>query len=623
MNIKTAVILAGGSGKRLDVYNTQKPLVTVGSKLLISWVIRALREAGLTELYILTNKNNQALHQYLVNKGFDDKIIVIEQDEKIKSELGAMLSIKSIATKPFLVTPCDLIFEKNPFKKLVKKKLKYNEIGCLVGMEKEQGILSGAQTKILCKNENAVSVGRDVEHYDGMLTGVYLFSPKSYNHFIKTAATHRRMTAFDELLQIEATHKHLIPIFFKQGEWYDVNTPETLIRAELLLAGKAQKKHKSRKRTRYKTSISSTHSFVNNKKIRTELVVRRGALKQLRHINILPADSFDSPHIIITDKVVHRLYGRQVYEELKKGGYKVEILVLAQGENNKSLKNYMSLANKILAKGIDKKSIIISLGGGVINNLSGFLASTLYRGIGLVHIPTTLMAQADSAIGIKQGVNGPKGKNLLGSYYSPMKVIVDPLVVRSQTNRSLRDGLAECIKHAIAQDKKFLAYLAGYRGSIRDSAFLEFVIRKNIGLKIALMERDFAEDDEALVLQYGHEVGHAVEYLSGYVLGHGESVAIGMRVSAELSAIVGIANKNLITQHKKILKKYKLPFVLPRSIKPDSIINMLQYNKKFQGKRAHFALVSNIGSLWHARGKYTIPCSEEIIKQALIKSYAA
>jgi len=116
MNIKTAVILAGGSGKRLDVYNTQKPLVTVGSKLLISWVIRALREAGLTELYILTNKNNQALHQYLVNKGFDDKIIVIEQDEKIKSELGAMLSIKSIATKPFLVTPCDLIFEKNPFK---------------------------------------------------------------------------------------------------------------------------------------------------------------------------------------------------------------------------------------------------------------------------------------------------------------------------------------------------------------------------------------------------------------------------------------------------------------------------------------------------------------------------
>ena len=202
-----------------------------------------------------------------------------------------------------------------------------------------------------------------------------------------------------------------------------------------------------------------------------------------------------------------------------------------------------------------------------------------------------------------------------------MKVIVDPAVLLTLEDRYIFDGLAECLKQSFAQDIEFFNFFTDYNGPIKNSDFLEDAVSRAIKLKLESIQEDFHEERASLVNQYGHEIGHAVEHLSDYQLLHGESIAVGMGVSAELSSIMGIAGTDVLDAHPNLLRKYHLPIHVPRNMSPNDIINTLKYNKKFHGGKALLVLVNRIGSLWHDESYYTVFCSDNVLTGAIRNNY--
>jgi 3-dehydroquinate synthase len=194
---------------------------------------------------------------------------------------------------------------------------------------------------------------------------------------------------------------------------------------------------------------SEAYSFTVSQRTTTKIHVRRGFVRDPSRLAFIPAESASSPVVVFTDTRVNALYGNDFVEGLKSQGRRVHRIVMAEGEESKTLANYTRLVEEVLAFGIDERSILISLGGGAVCNVCGLIASTLYRGIGLIHVPTTLMAQCDAAISHKQGVNGARGKNMVGTYYSPSAICVDVDVLSTLESRLIPDGLAEVIKHAL------------------------------------------------------------------------------------------------------------------------------------------------------------------------------
>ena len=359
----------------------------------------------------------------------------------------------------------------------------------------------------------------------------------------------------------------------------------------------------------------------NEKKTVTDIIVKRNILEHIHEYEIIPPESYHSPHHLLVDENIDKKFGDKVFRRFKSLGYRIYKYVIPPGETAKSIKGYVELSDKIIGNSLDKKSFILSLGGGATKDMSGFLAATLYRGVGFISMPTTVLSQVDAAIALKQGVNGTDGKNLLGAYYAPTKIIVDPAVLTSLPDRFISDGLAECIKQSFAYDAGFYRMLAHHRGPIKNIDFLETVVKRAIMLKTRSLEKDIHEDSIALVNQYGHEFGHAVEHLSGYHYGHGESVAIGMRVSAELSHILGITTKAVVDAHIELLKKYKLPYQVPKNISPEDILLSLRFNKKYYSGEPRFVLVKKIGTVWRDHGYYTVNCRDEFIREAILKSY--
>jgi len=256
---------------------------------------------------------------------------------------------------------------------------------------------------------------------------------------------------------------------------------------------------------------------------------------------------------------------------------------------------------------------LISLGGGVPCNVCGFVASTMYRGLDLVHLPTSLMAQCDAAISHKQGINGARGKNMVGSYFPPRLIAVDVDVLHTLSSQLIADGLSEVIKHALGQDASYCDLLLEYDGKTDDVDFLETVVNRNIRLKCDLARDDPREEHQAMVLQYGHTVGHPLEHLSGYRLSHGQSVAIGMMVAARVSHLMGACRGELVDLHGRLLARFGLPFEVPFDIRASDVIDALKYNKKYLCEGTRMALLSDVGRLWAVDGEYAIPVSDDVI----------
>lgn len=212
---------------------------------------------------------------------------------------------------------------------------------------------------------------------------------------------------------------------------------------------------------------------------------------------------------------MNNLYCERFVAGFRKLEYNISLLMLPDGEDAKTLEMYINLVDRVLSMGVDKHSILISLGGGAVANVCGFIASTLDRGLGLIHFPTKLLAQFDAAISHKQEINTPHGKNLVGSYYAPVKITCDPNVLQTLEIWLLSDGIGEIFKHALYQDPEILLkILDNNNGPLTDPVFLKRMVRSTIELKCEIIDVDPKEKREAVVIVYGHELGHPIETVS-------------------------------------------------------------------------------------------------------------
>lgn len=347
------------------------------------------------------------------------------------------------------------------------------------------------------------------------------------------------------------------------------------------------------------------------------LFVGEGLIEDARIIADVLLERRRSHHIMISDRRVFRLHGLQLLSRLQSFGLEVAVFLVHSGENSKSFESYRNLVDRILKTGIDQSSCVITLGGGVVNNLGGFVAATLYRGLTLIHLPTSLLAQVDAAIDRKQAVNHPLGKNLIGSFYSPNAVFIDPNLLQTLAIRHLRNGMAEVIKHALTQSSSFYNFLMDNAHQLRDPAFLKTVIRKTIRLKLALMKSARNHHDGEFIMQYGHCVGHALERASNYALSHGEAIAIGMSVSAEVSLAKGVGDPGLIEGHNLILKKYKLPTIVPKTVHIEKVLQLVKHDKGILRQTPRLCVLRGIGQVYQTRTGCVSYVSWPILRRSL------
>ena len=326
--------------------------------------------------------------------------------------------------------------------------------------------------------------------------------------------------------------------------------------------------------------------------------------------------------IIVTENNINKIYGEKVLNRIKKD-FEADVISIPAGEKYKTPETYLNLCDELLSKEITKKSFIVLLGGGVLGNLGGFAASTIMRGLRFAYLPTTIMAQADSTTGGKQGVNTKAGKNLLGIFNDPEFVFIDFIFLRTLPKREIKCGLAECIKHALCQDKEFYEKLMEKLNAEAEYSLesLWWIIEKTLRLKMEILRIDPKEINEGKILVYGHTIGHAIETLSKGALNHGEAIAIGMACAGEISKILGFAGTKLVDKQKEILQKAGLPIKIPGEISKENIIKQLGYDKKYGYGGKEFILLDYIGKMANIEGKYGIRVKPELIEQAIDLCY--
>src|SRR5207249_422393 len=296
--------------------------------------------------------------------------------------------------------------------------------------------------------------------------------------------------------------------------------------------------------------------------------------------------------VVVTNAVVKRQYGARVGRSVQAAGLQPTVLALPDGERTKSLRWVVRVLNELLRHRYERKAWLVALGGGVIGDLAGFAASIYLRGIPFVQVPTTLVAQVDASIGGKTGVNHPLGKNLIGAFYQPKLVLVDPDALRTLPPRDFRAGLAEVIKYGVIADAAFFEFLERDMDQILklEPAALHRAIRTSCAIKAAVVSEDEREGDRRRILNFGHTVGHALETLGGFRrYTHGEAVAIGMVVAARLAERLGLVDASVGTRIRALLERSRLPADLPpHSV--SAVLRAMRQDKKVQDRRIHFVL---------------------------------
>jgi shikimate kinase / 3-dehydroquinate synthase len=324
-----------------------------------------------------------------------------------------------------------------------------------------------------------------------------------------------------------------------------------------------------------------------------DVIVQEGGIDQLG--GMLKSRKLDGPVLVISDTNVAPHYASLVLKSLDAAGYAASQLVIPAGENHKNLETVTSLWRGCLETGLDRKSTIIALGGGVVGDLAGFVAATFMRGCNWVAVPTTLLAMVDASIGGKTGFDLPEGKNLIGAFYPPRLVLADPDVLSTLPERELRAGLAEVIKHGLIADPELFNLCA--RGWDAVIACLPEVVRRGMAVKVRVIEEDPYERSIRAALNLGHTIGHAVELVSGFSLLHGEAVAIGMVAEARLAERLTVASPGLSATLAEILSLLGLPVEIPEDLGRDKVIDVMKMDKKRASGVVRFALPVKIGEV--------------------------
>ncbi|WP_424766064.1 3-dehydroquinate synthase [Paenibacillus sp. sgz302251] len=305
-----------------------------------------------------------------------------------------------------------------------------------------------------------------------------------------------------------------------------------------------------------------------------------------------------SPLMIITDIHVAKLHLQALETELAEGGFKTVSAVVPSGESSKSLVMLESLVTKALEAGLDRKSAIIALGGGVVGDLAGFVAASYMRGIKFVQVPTTILAH-DSSVGGKVAVNHPLAKNIIGAFHQPELVLYDLQTLQSLPPREVKAGLSEVVKHGLIWDSAFVDWCDENAEKLLalDPEALGYALYKGCSVKAAVVSQDERENDLRAILNLGHTIGHALEAVAGYnELLHGEAISIGMIGSAKLGLRYG-APEEVYTVTKKVLSKSGLPIRLPGHFDVDAIMDAMMHDKKFTEGTMVFVVPTAVGKV--------------------------
>ncbi|QEM68648.1 3-dehydroquinate synthase [Geobacter sp. FeAm09] len=304
---------------------------------------------------------------------------------------------------------------------------------------------------------------------------------------------------------------------------------------------------------------------------------------------------------IITNPTVNALYGDTVRRSLADAGYPVTLIEMPDGEEFKNAATLGSVYDALIAAGMDRKSFIVALGGGVVGDLAGFAAATFMRGIPFVQVPTTLLAQVDSSVGGKTAIDHPQGKNLIGAFYQPRLVLIDVDTLTTLPQREYRAGLAEVVKYGVAIDGPFFEYLEHHVDALlaMERACLMAIIRRCCELKAQVVELDEKEAGLREALNYGHTLGHALETQAGYrSLVHGEAVAIGMVLAARICALRGECGDGDVARITALLGSLGLS-VTPPAVERARLLDALHKDKKSRAGAINFICNQGIG-------KYTV-----------------
>ena len=302
---------------------------------------------------------------------------------------------------------------------------------------------------------------------------------------------------------------------------------------------------------------------------------------------------------VVTDDIISPLFANRVQRSLTSAGFRPTLITIPVGEKSKTLEQASTICGQMTAAGLDRQSFVIGLGGGVIGDISGFVAAIYHRGIPHIQIPTTLLAMVDSSIGGKTGVNTNDGKNLLGVIHQPSLVIDDVDVLKTLPRREFNQGFAEIIKHAIIADAKMFRTLQSWKArSSRQPLALQSLIKRNIKIKAVVVARDERDrSGERAILNFGHTVGHAIERAGNYrKFLHGEALSLGI-VAACAASIkrAGLApgQRDAVID---LLQRFDLPTKLPAHFPRRKIFDALKFDKKFEGGKIRFVVTPHIGT---------------------------
>jgi 3-dehydroquinate synthase len=326
-----------------------------------------------------------------------------------------------------------------------------------------------------------------------------------------------------------------------------------------------------------------------------DVLVGRGILAGL-HSEIQRLGSFSS-FGLVTDEVVRPLVAEPLRDQLRSNSIDTTLIALPPGESAKTIGTVLDLCQQLLVQGFDRRSLLLAVGGGVVGDITGFAAAIYMRGIPYIQVPTTLLAQVDSSLGGKTGVDLPSGKNLLGAFHQPRLVLSDLDVLTTLSSDARRDGFAEVIKAALIEDPELFSMLEKEGADLLDTGnpLLETIIAKAREVKCRVVKRDEHESGLRRILNFGHTLGHALEAAANYNISHGQAVAIGMGLAVRLSRQwAGLSNDNA-DRALDLIQKLGLPTDIPQNIDPETLLVPLEKDKKIQAGICHFVLLAEIG----------------------------
>jgi len=304
--------------------------------------------------------------------------------------------------------------------------------------------------------------------------------------------------------------------------------------------------------------------------------------------------------LLITNPAVNRLYGHVAADSLRRAGFQVATAGMDDGEEYKNLATAEKLYDLAFEAGLDRRSPVIALGGGVVGDAAGFVAATYMRGVPFVQAPTTLLAQVDSSVGGKVAVNHPRGKNIIGAFYQPLMVLADVSALATLPAREVRSGLAEVIKYGVIWSADFFAWLEKNIEALLngDTDALVHAVRESCRIKARVVAEDETEQGLRAILNFGHTVGHAVEALTEYkVYTHGEAVGIGIAAAARLAESLGMFEPADRERVINLIRRSGLPVDIPGGVSPKAMIDSFYHDKKVTGGRLTFVLPERIGKV--------------------------